>query len=73
MTVLDLIVALEEYPRDMRVVVNGYEGGFDDPTLLVEKVLIDGTKDKSSWWGRHERPNPWDPSNPGTDVLVLAR
>ena len=30
MTVGQLIPVLQSYPQDMRVVVNGYEDGYDD-------------------------------------------
>ena len=38
MTVGELIQLLERYPPDMRVVVNGYEEGYDD--LSPEQISI---------------------------------
>ena len=58
MTVKELIQMLEAYPNDLRVVVNGYEGGFDDITpdrIFVIQIQLDvGTKD---WEGQHEEPD----------------
>ena len=38
MTVEELIQLLETYPPDLRVVVNGYEEGYDD--LSPEQVSV---------------------------------
>ena len=49
MTVQELIRILSTYPADLRVVVNGYEEGFDDVSperIAVVKVQLNrGTKD----------------------------
>ena len=54
MTVSELTQLLAAYPPDMRVVVNGYEEGYDDleaHLVSVREIRLDaGTK----WWeGRH--------------------
>lgn len=42
MTVEELIVNLNNYPKDMKVVVNGYESGFDDiDEICIEKVYYE--------------------------------
>lgn len=38
MTVEELIAILQEHPRDLRVVVTGYEDGFDD--LTPEQIKV---------------------------------
>lgn len=38
MTVRELIRLLASYPSDMKVVVNGYEGGYDD--LSPEQISV---------------------------------
>ena len=57
MTVQELIRVLRTYPADMRVVVNGYEDGFDDVSperiAVVEVQLNCGLED---WQGRHMEP-----------------
>ena len=54
MTVSELINLLRNYPADLRVVVDGYEDGFDDLSpeqLSVVKVGLDTGKDE--WVGAH--------------------
>ena len=54
MTVFELINLLAAYPDDLRVVVNGYEDGFDDLSpdnlKVVEITLNTGT---ASYVGKH--------------------
>ena len=54
MTVKELIRLLETYPSHLRVVVNGYEEGYDDVSpervRIVEILLNRGTRD---WEGEH--------------------
>lgn len=54
MTVRELINLLATYPDDLRVVVNGYEDGFDDLSRdnlkIVEIALNTGTE---SYVGEH--------------------
>ena len=49
MTVKELMEFLEKYPDDLRVVVNGYEDGYDDISpnrILTRKIQLDaGTPD----------------------------
>ena len=59
MTVRELIDALERYPDDIRVAVNGYEAGYDDLSAgqisVVRIALNPGVHD---WEGPHgERTN----------------
>ena len=73
MTVQDLIRILRTYPADMRVVVNGYEDGFDDVSpegVAVVKVQLNrGTKD---WQGRHLEPAMQTEETPADDDIVNA-
>ena len=39
MTAAELIELLSKYPADMRVIVNGYEGGYDDITAPVKTPI----------------------------------
>lgn len=54
MTVQELIEQLAGYPADLRVVVNGYEEGYDDLSpeqiSLVKLTLNTG---KNRWEGEH--------------------
>ena len=38
MTVKELVELLGKYPEDLRIVVNGYEDGYDD--LSLERISI---------------------------------
>ena len=54
MTVSELINLLRNYPADLRVVVDGYEDGFDDLSpeqLSVVTVGLDTGQDE--WVGDH--------------------
>ena len=78
MTIEQLIRLLENYRDDMRVVVNGYEEGYDDLSperISVAKICLNtGTQ---SWQGRHGDPRdrPEGSANHPNfvDALVLAR
>lgn len=78
MTIGELIRLLETYPLDMRVVVDGYEEGYDDLSpeqISVVRILLNtGTE---AWQGRHgdprglsERPQSLAGA---ADALVLGR
>lgn len=57
MKVGDLIKLLQEYPSDLRVVVDGYETGYDDlapQQVSVEKICLNVKK--NDWDGSHENP-----------------
>ena len=78
MTVSELIELLQEYPASLRVVVNGYEEGYDDLSpeqISVAKISLNtGTHD---WEGRHGDPRrPAEETSDGgrvVDALVLRR
>ena len=78
MTVSELIEILKTHPRDLRVVVNGYEEGFDDLSprqISVRRIALNTGVD--DWEGRHgydwEAAKP--PAEPAAvvDALVLNR
>ena len=78
MKVRDLIELLKDYPEDMRVVVNGYEQGYDDlspPQISVISIALDiGTED---WEGQHgdadqRHPDPQQATTV-TKALLLCR
>ncbi len=75
MSVYELIRLLEKHPPDLRVVVNGYEEGYDDleaRLVSVREIRLDAGK---KWWeGRHH--DSWDNRTEGSAVvnaLVLHR
>ena len=73
MTVHDLIRLLEEHPSNLRVVVNGYEDGYDDLSpsqlSLVKIALNTG---KHSWEGKHGDPLDLARSSPDDTEIVEA-
>ena len=78
MTVSELIVVLQTHPGDLRVVVNGYEEGFDDLSpdqiCLVRIALNTGVHD---WEGRHGEADELSAASGESvttvDALVLRR
>ncbi len=64
----ELIKLLQEYPAGLRVVVNGYENGYDDLTpgrISITKISLD--TGKHEWDGRHG-----DPPHPAEKTLGEA-
>lgn len=75
MNVKELIEVLGEYPADMRVVVQGYEDGYDDlsPEQLSRvKIVLDAGKER--WEGKHGATGIRPPEDVKVaDALVLRR
>lgn len=75
MKIADLIRILQTYPQDLRVVVDGYEDGYDDldeDLMRVREIRLDIGK---HWWeGRHNDVDV-TPNTDGnvTNALVLHR
>lgn len=62
MTVQELINILQTHPADMRVVVDGCEGGFSDPTKpSIINISLDVEEYKGCWhYGPHDYAEPDD-------------
>ena len=78
MTVDELVQLLQKYPPGLRVVVNGYENGYDDLTpeqLSVVRIALNMGKHR--WEGQHEDANgqAGDASDDAevVEALVLRR
>ena len=77
MIVSELIELLQQYPAHLRVVVNGYEEGYDD--LSPQQISTEGIVlniGKHSWEGQHGNPQPAGENPDGAEVvraLVLRR
>ena len=70
MTVKELMKFLEKYPGDLRVVVNGYEDGYDD--ILPERISttkIELDAGKYDWEGQHGGAFPEDESTEDTKIV----
>ena len=74
MTVDELMQLLATYPPDLRVVVNGYESGYDDLSpeqLSVVRIALNMGKHR--WEGQHEDANGLTDSADVVEALVLRR
>ncbi len=54
MTASELIRELEKYPPDVRIVVAGYESGFDDIETIKE-ISVKIYPKKQEWDGKYEK------------------
>jgi hypothetical protein len=75
MTVGELIEELKKLPQEMLVVVDGYEGGQEDPVIRADKRVVLGTYDEENWFfGYHklveESDDSYDKSVP---AVVIGR
>ena len=67
MTIEELIQLLAQHPPDLRVVVNGYEDGYDDLSPEQLSVVSIGLNvGKHQWEGQHG-----DPDDPLSDAEVV--
>ena len=74
MTVDELIRLLAKHPPDLRVVVNGYEEGYDDlsPGQLSVAEIAPNTG-QNRWEGRHGDPGGLTDGADEVEALVLRR
>ena len=78
MTAQELMKLLQTYPPDLRVVVNGYEEGYDDLSPgQIRVVKISLNTGRHPWEGAHGEPDGLSRSAPDdaklVDALVLRR
>lgn len=72
MTVNELIAALQGYPPDVRVIVLGYENGYDDITLVKQIAIM--PEEKPEWYkGRYDDAPPEKADQAERAVLVYGR
>lgn len=67
MTIKELIEKLKEFDQDMPVVVNGYEGGFDNPVISTERIKFFDKKGSEWYFGQHEE------NENGIETVVVGR
>lgn len=70
-----MIRILQTYPQDLRVVVDGYEGGYDDLDEGLIRVREIRLGVGENWWdGRHDDADfTRDTDGSVTNALVLHR
>ena len=74
MTVKELADLLATYPSNLRVVVNGYEEGYDDLSLKqVSVVKIALNTGKHRWEGKHGDPDSLSDADDIAEALILRR
>lgn len=75
MTVKELIERLSKEPDDAKVLVNGYEDGFDDinQIFMMQVGLNVNNKDDVPWSGIHEDAALCGSSETVEDVIILSR
>lgn len=77
MTIKELIQKLGEYDPDTVVVVDGYEEGYDDPSVFTTEIVLDtnwdGEKKPTSWEGRHEYFSVNEENGPAVKAVVVGR
>ena len=74
MTIQELVAMLQGYPPELRVVVNGYEDGYDDLTpgqLSAVKIALN--TGKNEWEGEHGDPDGAADGAEVVNALVLRR
>lgn len=57
MTVSELITELEAYPMDARLVVSGFEQGYDDLGAVTQIAIVPAA-DPAWWTGRYDAAPP---------------
>jgi hypothetical protein len=58
MNVQQLIEELQKYPPEMRVIVEGYEGGYSDlEKVCVEPIQLNVHGEDRWYFGRHDDAN----------------
>ena len=72
MTINELIEQLKNYPGDMRVLVPGYEGGYNDTGLKTEEIVFNFPKNDAWYYGPHECVRLAE-ADKGTQCLIVTR
>jgi hypothetical protein len=68
MNLEELIEQLKKYPPEMQVVVAGYEGGYNDISL-IKTCAISINKNKDWYYGQHDDA---EKDEQATEALVLS-
>lgn len=74
MTVEELVAILQEHPSGLRVVVNGYEDGYDDLTPeQINVISIALNTGEEEWQGVHGDPDSAEEQVRVVQAVVLRR
>jgi hypothetical protein len=69
MTASDLIKKLQSLPPDIKIIVRGYEGGYNDVLKLVERKIIIHPKKEEWYYGEYD--DNLDDSNTSAEVKAM--
>lgn len=72
MTVKELIEKLQQFDDQLMVVIDGYEGGVDEPKDPVE-VIIKMNHHKEWYYGKHEIHHENDNDPPDRIAVYISR
>lgn len=67
-TVKELLTKLKDYPLDMGVIINGYEGGYNDVCELEVKRIVRDVHE-AWYYGPHDEAKKEDKN--GEDYLLI--
>ena len=70
MNIKDLIETLKAFPADARVLVQGYENGFDD-IVAVKEISVAKCSAPHPWDGEYEKADK-DAQNAIPSVIILG-
>ncbi|MBI4353585.1 MAG: hypothetical protein HY593_06660 [Candidatus Omnitrophica bacterium] len=70
MKIKDLIEKLKTFPTDTKVLVRGYEDGYDDVVLVEEKTVVKD-QDAPDWNGEYDNAEP-DAKNTENAVVIFG-
>ena len=77
MTVAELIEMLKNVPQDSMVVIPGYEGGYDNPSITTEDIIVDQNWNgygKNEWYnGRHGNVHDAEDGTQPINAVVIGR
>lgn len=71
MNVKELIEEWKKYPQDIRVIVNGYEGGYDD-VESINKIKLLLNQNEEWYYGKHESVEKEEDKVNAVDALLLT-
>ncbi len=73
MKIAELIKILETYPKELEIMVDGYEGGYDDideKRICKKKLKKENSED---WLGDYEESDLVKNDNPAFEAIILER
>ena len=74
MTIQQLIERLNEFPKDTRIMIDGYEGGYEDLEIIREsKVALNVHENDSPIYGNHDDCDESEKPHKVIDVLIFRR